>query len=163
MAHGRRDRTGRCTFVAVLQLFCRSLVLRRDTRLGDGSPMPTQRIQTGEITGADEPDWEPLVALMAPELVGWFMWMFPVTLADGTRVEAYKHQSTRRYLYLDADLRAWGYREDGRYSLQRSVSSVLELVLAPWWESGHAEPDEVLLCWEAIERARRLDVGRRRG
>jgi hypothetical protein len=122
--------------------------------------MATRRVQTGEITGADEPDWEPLIALMAPELVGSFMWMFPVTLADGTRVEAYKHRWTRRYLYLDADLRVWGYREDGRYGLQRSVASILELVLAPWWERGNAEPDEVLLCWDAIERARRLDLAR---
>jgi hypothetical protein len=122
--------------------------------------MATRRIQAGEITGADEPDWEPLIALMAPELVGSFMWMFPVTLADGTRVEAYKHRWTRRYLYLDADLRAWGYREDGRYSLQRSVAAILELVLSPWWERGNAEPDEVLLCWDAIGRARRLDLAR---
>jgi len=122
--------------------------------------MATRRIQAGEITGADEPDWEPLIALMAPELVGSFMWMFPVTLADGTRLEAYKHRWTRRYLYLDADLRAWGYREDGRYSLQRSVAAILELVLSPWWERGHAEPDEVVLCWDAIERARRLDLAR---
>jgi hypothetical protein len=122
--------------------------------------MATRRIQAGEITGADEPDWEPLIALMAPELVGSFMWMFPITLADGTRVEAYKHRWTRRYLYLDADLRAWGYREDGRYGLQRSVAAILELVLSPWWERGDAEPDEVLLCWDAIERARRLDLAR---
>jgi hypothetical protein len=122
--------------------------------------MAIRRIQAGEITGADEPDWEPLIALMAPELVGSFMWMFPVTLADGTRVEAYKHRWTRRYLYLDADLRAWGYREDGRYGLQRSVAAILELVLSPWWERGDAEPDEVLLCWDAIERARRLDLAR---
>jgi hypothetical protein len=122
--------------------------------------MAPRRVQPGEITGADEPDWEPLIALMAPELVGSFMWMFPVTLADGTRVEAYKHRWTRRYLYLDADLRAWGYREDGRYGLQRSVAAILELVLSPWWERGDAEPDEVLLCWDAIERARRLDLAR---
>lgn len=122
--------------------------------------MTTRRIQAGEITGTDEPDWEPLIALMAPELVGSFMWMFPVTLADGTRLEAYKHRWTRRYLYLDAELRAWGYRDDGRYSLQRSVAAILELVLAPWWENGHAEPDDVLLCWDAIERARRLDLAR---
>jgi len=122
--------------------------------------MTTRRIQAGEITGTDEPDWEPLIALMAPELVGSFMWMFPVTLADGTRLEAYKHRWTRRYLYLDAELRAWGYRDDGRYSLQRSVAAILELVLAPWWENGHAEPEDVLLCWDAIERARRLDLAR---
>jgi hypothetical protein len=123
--------------------------------------MARRRVQSGEMAGADEPDWEPLLALMAPELVGWFMWMFPITLADGTRVEAYKHRVTRRYLYLDADLRAWTYRQDGRYALEAAVAPVLEEVLATWWEHGHAEPDEVVLCWEAIERARRLDVGRR--
>jgi hypothetical protein len=123
--------------------------------------MARRRVQTGEMAGADEPDWEPLLALMAPELVGWFMWMFPITLADGTRVEAYKHRMTRRYLYLDADLRAWTYRQDGRYALAASVAPVLEEVLASWWELGNAEPDEVVLCWEALERARRLDAGRR--
>lgn len=123
--------------------------------------MARRRVQSGEMAGADEPDWEPLLALMAPELVGWFMWMFPITLADGTRVEAYKHRVTRRYLYLDADLRAWTYRQDGRYALEAAVAPVLEEVLATWWEHGHAGPDEVVLCWEAIERARRLDLGRR--
>ena len=123
--------------------------------------MARRRVQTGEMAGADEPDWEPLLALMAPELVGWFMWMFPITLADGTRVEAYKHQVTRRYLYLDAGLRAWTYRQDGRYALEPAIAPVLEEVLASWWELGHAEPDEVVLCWEALERARRLDAGRR--
>ena len=113
------------------------------------------------MADAGEPDWEPLLALMAPELVGWFMWMFPITLADGSRLDAYKHCCTRRYLYLDAELRAWAYRHDGRYGLQPSLADALEGVLAPWWEAGDARPDEVALCWEAIDRAGRLDVARR--
>lgn len=135
-------------------------MLSRHTITATVCVMARRRILAGELTGHDEPDWEPLLALMAPELVGWFMWMFPITLSDGTRVEAYKHRWTRRYLYLDADLRAWGYRQDERYDLQRSVADMLEQVLSPWWLNGHAEPDEVLLCWEAIERARRLDAAR---
>jgi hypothetical protein len=50
--------------------------------------------------------WDPLLAL-APEEIGEFMWMFEDELADGTRLQAYKHQWSRRYLFLDYEGRAF--------------------------------------------------------
>ena len=95
-------------------------------------------------------------------LVEWFMWMCPVELAGGTRLEAYKHRITRRYLYLDAAGGAWGYvetrRGGGRYRRMASVATALELVLSPWWETDLVEPEEIVLCWQAIERARLRDA-----
>ncbi len=111
----------------------------------------------GRLGSADEPNWQPLLQVVGIGLMAWFMWMCPVELADGTRVEAYKHRITRRYLYLDARGRAWGYRETGRgarYRLMPSVAAMLDLVLSPWWETDLVEPEEIALCWEAIERAR---------
>ncbi len=111
----------------------------------------------GLLGDADEPNWQPLLQVVGIELVEWFMWMCPVALADGTRVEAYKHRITRRYLYLDGHGRAWGYvetRRGGRYRLMPSVAAMLDLVLSPWWETPLVEPEEIALCWAAIERAR---------
>jgi hypothetical protein len=43
------------------------------------------------------------------------MWMHEIQLADGSKIHAYKHSVTRRYLHLAADGRAFDYRVDGRY------------------------------------------------
>ena len=56
-----------------------------------------------------EPSWAPLRALVGAELAHWFMWMCEVELADGVQVQAYKHISTRRYLHLANDCRAFLY------------------------------------------------------
>jgi hypothetical protein len=48
----------------------------------------------------DAPDWSPLLDAVNEEFVGDFMWMFEVTLSDGTSLQAYKHIHTRRYLHL---------------------------------------------------------------
>ncbi|HET8813902.1 MAG TPA: hypothetical protein VFM51_02980 [Solirubrobacterales bacterium] len=44
----------------------------------------------------DAPEWEPLLNL-APDHVVDFMWMGTIQLADGTRLQAYKHHWTRDY------------------------------------------------------------------
>jgi len=111
----------------------------------------------GHLARADEPNWDPLLGVVGYGLMEWFMWMCPVELADGTRLEAYKHRITRRYLYLDRSGRAWGYvqtRRGARYRLMPSLARMLDLVLSPWWASDLVEPEEIALCWEAIERAR---------
>lgn len=63
---------------------------------------------------AREPEWEPLLNV-APDHVGEFMWMYAVLLADGTRLQAYKHYWTRDYLHLDDEGRAFIYAGNGRY------------------------------------------------
>jgi len=44
------------------------------------------------------------------------MWMFTVRLADGGRLEAYKHIVSRPYLYADSEGREYAYTADGRYA-----------------------------------------------
>jgi hypothetical protein len=61
---------------------------------------------------APNPVWEPLIRL-APDHVPDFMWMYSVELVDGTRLQAYKHRLTRRYLYLDDGGRAFARRASG--------------------------------------------------
>ena len=39
-----------------------------------------------------------------------------------------------------------------------AVATMLDLVLSPWWDTPLAEPEEIVLCWEAIERARLRDA-----
>jgi hypothetical protein len=66
------------------------------------------------MLSAREPEWEPLLNF-APDHVVDFMWMYPVELTDGTRLEAYKHYWTRDYLHLDNDGRAFIYAGKERY------------------------------------------------
>lgn len=69
----------------------------------------------GELAETEQPNWEPLLALVGPVVVDWFMWMFEVELADGARLQAYKHIDTRRHLHLAGDGRAFLYCPDSRY------------------------------------------------
>lgn len=62
----------------------------------------------------DAPEWEPLLNL-APDHVVDFMWMYAVQLTDGTRIQAYKHYWTRRYLHLSDDGRAFAFVPKTRY------------------------------------------------
>lgn len=83
----------------------------------------------------ERPDWGPL-AMLAPDHIGDFMWMFEVELESGTRLHAYKHWETRRYLHLDHGGRAFVYiwndeltaDDDGRYE-EVNPHWVLKLVL----------------------------------
>jgi hypothetical protein len=62
----------------------------------------------GETLRIDAPTWEPLLEF-APDHIDDFMWMFDVELEDGTRLHAYKHWWTRRYIHLADDGRAFAY------------------------------------------------------
>jgi hypothetical protein len=68
--------------------------------------MHSMRPRKGQVLQFDHPIWEPLIEL-APEHVHEFMWMHEVELEDGTRLHAYKHWETRRYLHLDHGGRAF--------------------------------------------------------
>jgi hypothetical protein len=69
----------------------------------------------GERSQGDHPTWEPLLTLVGDVLVGEFMWMFEIELADGAAVHAYKHIFTRRYLHIAEDGRTLVYTTTGRY------------------------------------------------
>jgi len=68
----------------------------------------------GKWLRVDVPEWEPLLNL-APDHVVDFMWMGTVQLVDGTRLQAYKHYWTRRYLHLSEDGRAFVFVPKTRY------------------------------------------------
>jgi len=86
-----------------------------------------RRPLAGETTKTQEPTWEPLLEL-ASEHIDDFMWMFEVELEDGTKVQAYKHWWTRRYLHLTDELRAYVYGEGSIY-YEVWAEDLLELVL----------------------------------
>lgn len=75
--------------------------------------MPQKPIR-GKWLRIDAPEWEPLLNL-APDHVVDFMWMGTVQLVDGTRLQAYKHCWTRRYLHLSEDGRAFVFVPKTRY------------------------------------------------
>lgn len=75
--------------------------------------MPSKPIR-GRWLPVDAPEWEPLLNL-APDQVVDFMWMGTVQLADGTRLQAYKHAWTRAYLHLSEDGRAFVFVPKTRY------------------------------------------------
>jgi hypothetical protein len=77
----------------------------------------------GSITNWENPDWGPLLGL-ARIYVDEFMWMGEIELDNGTRLQAYKHFWTRRYIHLDGEGNAWFYREDGRY--EQLVTDLVE-------------------------------------
>lgn len=113
---------------------------------------------SGRMLPIDTPTWQPLLDF-APEEIEDFMWMFDVELADGTRLHAYKHWWTRRYVHLADDGRAFYYvwvdaetyseTEEGTYR-ETCPRCHLELVLQgarrmkesmPGYTEAHGEGD----------------------
>ena len=76
--------------------------------------MPSPKAIRGKHLPVDVPEWEPLLNL-APDHVVDFMWMGTIQLADGTRLQAYKHYWTRHYLHLAEDGRAFVFVPKTRY------------------------------------------------
>jgi hypothetical protein len=54
-------------------------------------------------------------------------------------------------LHLDLAGNAYAYVGDNRYE-RVPLSTLLELVLEPWWERLGASAEEVTSAWAAIER-----------
>lgn len=73
----------------------------------------------------DTPDWAPLTAVVGPAIAEWFMWMFEVRLDDGLSVHAYKHVTTRRYLHLASDGRAFVYCGDSSYRAMQLTTALV--------------------------------------
>jgi hypothetical protein len=77
--------------------------------------MPRERTTRGTVVQHEEAVWEPLRAAVGLYHADWFMWMFEIELADGSRVHSYKHIHTRRYLHLDGEGHAFVYCGDHLY------------------------------------------------
>jgi hypothetical protein len=113
--------------------------------------------QLGEVTNYEVPDWAPLEGALDQALVGWFMWMHEVRLADGTTLHAYKHQATRRYLYLGVSGGASYYDEDGMY-VPLPVWRAIDAAFESWPRLGGTPADMDLVTrarMQAVERERR--------
>jgi len=109
----------------------------------------------GTLLQYDEPEWEPLEALIGRELASWFMWMCSVRLEDGAVVQAYKHVATRRYLHL-AGGRAFVYTPERDY---REVARRQAIVLAfEGWESVTLDAGSFADIGAALRRA--IDAAR---
>lgn len=94
-----------------------------------------KRTISGTMLQGDKPVWEPLVELVGGHSASWFMWMYEVELADGSAVHAYKHVSTRRYLHLGEDGRAFAYvGEHGYREIDPDVA--VDLVIGGWEPDG---------------------------
>jgi hypothetical protein len=119
--------------------------------------MPRPRTISGRPTGTREPDWQPLIALVGLELVVWFMWMSQLELADGAVVNAYKHWSTRRYLHLAADGRAFAYMGSDRY-LEVTVEQAVQEAFFEWDEVLPSPEPEDLAALDAVLRRTRSAV-----
>jgi hypothetical protein len=66
----------------------------------------SRKLKRGRTLRVGVPEWEPLRNL-APDHFDDFKWMHEVELEDGTRLQAYEHFHTGRYLHLDRSGRAF--------------------------------------------------------
>lgn len=99
----------------------------------------------------DTPDWTPLEAAIGSEIADWFMWMFELRLADGSRVHGYKHQTTRRYLHLTTDGRAFVYRAE-RYAEVDLAYAIADTFIG--WEVADPSQRHLRALQAAVESAR---------
>jgi hypothetical protein len=116
-----------------------------------------QRFQ-GEHVNHDRPHWVPILAMVGPELTGWFMWMGELELSDGTRVHAYKHRDTRRYLHIGVDGRTFYYDWDGKTINDEPIDYVelprtraIDAVFRGWRRM--LEPGDVEEIWAQVDAA----------
>lgn len=120
--------------------------------------MAPQGAIQGTVVQAEDPCWSALEAVLGTELAGWFMWMYELRLDDGTRVDAYKHVTTRRYLHLSLTGAALRYSVDGRYlgvGLPSAIATAFE-----GWQTAGPGPREVEHLAAAVASARRLAASR---
>ena len=108
----------------------------------------------GTVVQAQNPLWAPLETAVGTELAGWFMWMYEIRLGDGTRVDAYKHVATRRYLHLAQTGTAFAHKVESRYHPMDLAAAITDAFQG--WERGRPAPGEVRLLAAAVASARRI-------
>ena len=115
--------------------------------------MPAARTLRGTLRQYERPVWQPLLDLVGEELVEWFMWMHEIELADQSALHAYKHVSTRRYLHLSEDGRAFSYRSEAKYTEVAPCDAIDQAFAG--WERLLPAPDDPDDVRAALRRARR--------
>jgi hypothetical protein len=116
--------------------------------------MAPERAIRATVVQAENPSWTSIEAALGTELSGWFMWMYELRLDDGTRVDAYKHVTTRRYLHLSAAGLALQYGLEGRY-LGVDLASAITTAFEGWHRAAPGQRDVRLLA-AAVASARRV-------
>jgi hypothetical protein len=101
-----------------------------------------------------EPVWEPLISVVGRDLTGAFMWMEEIHLSDGSRLHAYKHRHTRRYLYLTTEGDAFQPMPCGRYVRER-LDFAIQAALCTWSILNGWDADVADAVGEAVGRANR--------
>jgi hypothetical protein len=112
--------------------------------------MTTEHTFAGELVQYERPNWDPLIDLVGPHLVRFFMWMSEFDV-DGVRAHAYKHCATRRYLHIAEDGRLLRSVPRFRYASARRDEALAEVF--DGWEELEPAPDAVALA--ELERLRR--------
>lgn len=111
----------------------------------------------GSVLHGNKPNWEPLLHLVGEPVVRDFMWMFEVELTNGTRLQAYKHIDTRRYIHLDPDCQAFAYVEPDRYRVYPTAEILAEVFATlPVPGLGGVTPKRIVASWAAVRRAEDL-------
>jgi len=120
--------------------------------------MEIARSIRGRMARGATPDWTSLEKLLGDELCSHFMWMCEVDLEDGTRIDAYKHRWTRRYLHLSKDGRTYAYiwrDDDYDDACYREVEPEAAILAAfAGWESCRPTESERAALQEAVRSAR---------
>jgi hypothetical protein len=104
----------------------------------------------GELVQYEQPNWDPLIDVVGPHLVRFFMWMSEFEV-DGVHAHAYKHGATRRYLHVGEDGRIFQGVDRFRYAVV-DREEALEYAFEGW-EDLSPFPDEAALA--ELERLRR--------
>jgi hypothetical protein len=112
---------------------------------------PACRAVDSEIIQHSEPSWNALLDAVGEHLSCGFMWMHEEELDDGTAVHAYKHRSTRRYLYLADDGRAFVCTGCDRLAEIR-LDWAIERALLPWALRDHCTVEDRDAIRDALER-----------
>ncbi|HZI91131.1 MAG TPA: hypothetical protein VFD31_05835 [Thermoleophilaceae bacterium] len=87
-------------------------------------------------------------------MAGTFMWMDESALPDGSRVHAYKHIYTRRYLYLTEAGCAYEWTACQRFVRSR-LDYALEAALCNWWVLAGWDAEDAEAVRMAILKANR--------
>lgn len=82
--------------------------------------------------------------MVGERLAGWFMWMHEDTFADGSTVQAYKHRSTRRYLFLDDYGQSYREVDAGAFA-PIPLSYAIGMAFAGWHRVDPPDADVVAL------------------
>jgi hypothetical protein len=115
--------------------------------------MPRTRTLKGNATQGHRPVWQPLLDAVGERVTCDFMWMFEVTLENGTLVQAYKHVDTRGYLHLAADGTAYVYTANDRYR-PTPAADVLEAVIVNLPGLAGVTLEQIDASWAAVKRLR---------